>query len=84
MYVAADMLLKANSQRQTRDGKKVIIAVAVSTDVIHHQHHQQVSSVYADTVVVNFIDGFGSKLGTFVTECKTVLKMQQYCISSDQ
>jgi len=40
------MLMRANGQRQTRDGKKIIIAVTVSTDVIHHQLQQQVDYLY--------------------------------------
>ena len=38
---AVDMLLKANSQRQMRDGRKIIITVAVSTDVTRYQHQHQ-------------------------------------------
>lgn len=49
-----DLLMNANGQRQLRDGKKVIISVAVSTDVMHHQHHQPLTGETSELVIGSY------------------------------
>ena len=49
------MLMKANSQRQTRDGRKIIITVSVSNDVTRYQHQHQVITVTYRSVFIILI-----------------------------